>query len=1150
MKRHNAPASNGSNRLAGLVLACFFLSGTTALIYEIIWMRMMSRIVGGAPYAVSTILVVFMGGMGLGSFLASRRADRVQSTRLIRVYGGLELAVGLYALLVPFLLMLLKALYGLLYNRLFEFPLAYNLSIFIGAVVLLSLPAVCMGATLPILCRFYVNRLSHVGTHSGRLYGLNTIGAALGSLLCGFWMINHLGVWGTMLAAVVINCTIGLVCLNLGADKSSHGKEHRKSPKALAEKVQAENALVGQHPVMIRGALIIIMVSGFCAMAYEVLWTKLLGLIVGPTTYSFTIVLVTFIVGLALGNLTFGRIADRTGNPIGMLVATQLAAALLALLFSQVIGNSQLFFAKLIYTFKDHFALLSLAKALVLFAMMIWPTFFLGAAFPLVARIYTRSVAAVGRSIGVAYTINTIGAVLGSFCAGFLLIPLIGKENGLRLAIGLQLTAALVIGGILLIRQRTGAIRWAALVVSLAAGGALCTAYPSWNRQLLAMGKYHRFEETVVIDEMIHNTGWLAALYRGSDILAAADRGRLVYYGDGIGGFTTVLKFPGPFGIAEYSMANSGKMDASSFGDMKTQTLLAHFPLLFSPDAKRVMVLGLASGITAGEVLHYPVEQLDVVDINDRVFEAARHFEPWNNGVLDHPNVRLILQDGMAHLSLTDTAYDVIISEPSNPWMAGMSSLFTKEFFEQARKRLTENGIYIQWFHCYQMDWPTFALIGRTFSQVFPQGLLVSAEPGGLAKDFLFVGLKGDRGLDWDAAARNSRFAATSNNIRLSDPQLLYRLIVSEDLRRLFGPGPINTDRRPLLEYAAPKLMFEGQRTQQALLQTIVRRTWLSPATRQANQRLRASVERQIDFAAYALSVHAPFSGMVDLDRASPTQRDRYTAIMTDYCGNNPINYAVVKDPVLIEAMRKRQIGAIQSILPKMDNQAPAHAYLAKLFTDQGMAGEAIKSYREIVRLDPGNATAHNDLGFMLYQRGEVADAIKHFRAAVAIRPNFLTALGNLALALLSQDQLDEAQHYFEETLRVRPGMAEAHYRVGTILYRKGQFGAAAAHLNKALRIAPDMVEGLDAMAMLQATATDRRVRNPKRAIGYARKACTLTDEKDPRMLSTLAVAYAADRQTERSRQTARQAIELARVSGREEIVEVVQVKLKDILIQ
>jgi spermidine synthase len=1149
----SAATTSSDQRLAPMILICFFLSGMTALVYEIIWMRMITRVIGGAPFAVSTILVVFMGGMGLGSYLAGKKADQIPEPRLIRAYGLLELTIGLYALVVPVLLILLKALYTVLYNALLAHPLLYNLCIFAGALLLLALPAVCMGATLPILCRFYIRQLFHVGSHAGLLYGLNTIGAALGALICGFWLISQMGVWGTMLVAVAFNCAIGLFCLRMGDQAQT--TRPKSASKATPVPIAARSGIATQaqppdHGHIIFGALVIFFVSGFCAMAYEVIWTKLLGLIVGPTTYSFTIVLVTFIAGLALGNLVFGRLADRSANAAGLLVASQIAAALLALAISQILGNSQLFFAKLIYTFKDHFALLSLAKALTLFAFMIAPTFFLGATFPLVAKIYTRSVIDVGRSIGRAYAINTVGAVLGSFCAGFALIPFIGKENGLRLVIALQLAAAVMVGAVVLVRQRAKVPAWAALAAAIVAGAVLCAAYPSWDRQLLATGKYHRFEEHTEVDEMIVSTGWLETLFQGPRILSATDRGELLYYGDGIGGFTTVLKYPGPFGKAELSMANSGKMDASSIGDMKTQTLLAHFPMLFAKSHQKVMVLGLASGITAGETLHYPVQQLDVVDINDRVFEAAKYFEPWNNGVLTSPKTRLILQDGMAHLGLTRDRYDVIISEPSNPWMAGMASLFTHDFFQSAARGLTADGIYVQWFHCYQMDWSSFALIGRTFAEVFPASMLVSCEPGGLSRDFLLVGFKNKEGLNWDHARTNIEYARRSSNIDLARPELFYRLIVSEDLKLLFGNGPVNTDNRPRLEYAAPKLMYQGETVQQILLQNVAQRSWLSPESRAQAEKIRESVPAQIDFARYALSIYSPFPGMVDLKRANPAERETYIGLLKTYGRENSLDYGLLPEPEILSQLRAAQIAALEEKLPAMPVKGPAYFYLARRYSEQGQDERAINCYKNAVVADPDDAASHNDLGFMLVEKGQIDEAVGHFKEALRVRPNFLLALGNLSYAYLQQNRLDEALHYFQETLRVHPGLVESLVQIGEIQFKRGAFRDAVDYLRAALRQDQDLVPALNLLALIQATAPDPAVRNPRSAVIYAQKACALSDQKDPALLATLAVAYAADGRSAAAQQTAAKAKSLAQEMGRPEIEAQVNQQLMPLLKQ
>jgi len=388
-------------------------------------------------------------------------------------------------------------------------------------------------------------------------------------------------------------------------------------------------------------ALFIFSISGFCAMAYEVTWVKLLGLIVGPTTYSFTIVLVAFISGLGLGSIFFGRMADKPGNTFFLLLLTQIVAALTALVLSQVMGNSQIFFAKLIHNFKDNFALLSFLKALVLFCFMFVPTFCFGATFPLVGKICTRSLSRTGKSIGYAYSVNTIGAVLGSFCAGFLFIPFIGKENTITLLAVVQLLTAFL-AGFHVFKKHT--FKWLALAIPVIVGLILTCYYPHWNRKMLSEGKYQRFAK---IEKT--NLSWWDSLISGTEIFEKFVNYEVVYFGDGIGGFTTVNKYPpNVFNETVYALLNSGKADASSAkNDMFTQTLLAHFPMLFHKNPENVLVLGLASGITSGEILHYPVKNLDTIEINKQVVKASDFFIPWNNKVLNHSRTNLILQDGL-----------------------------------------------------------------------------------------------------------------------------------------------------------------------------------------------------------------------------------------------------------------------------------------------------------------------------------------------------------------------------------------------------------------------------------------------------------------------------------------------------------------------
>jgi spermidine synthase len=1033
------------------ILACFFLSGMSGLVYEILWTRMLVEIIGGAPFSVSIILTVFMGGLGLGSYLTGRHIDRIEKpSTLVKLYGALELVIGLYAGLIPVLLSAFKPLQSLIYNNLYAHFLTYNLLTFFLCAVILCVPVICMGATLPILCRFYVDRMAKVGAHAGRLYGLNTIGAAAGSLICGFWLVQWWGVPGTMAFAVATNSVIGLACLLVGFKvQLPEGIRAAKRPKPRHPGIGDESPA---SPAERSAALVIFAVSGFCAMACEVIWTKLLALIVGPTTYSFTIVLVTFITGLALGSLLFGWLADRVRNCLALLLATQAAAALLVLGVSQILGDSQLFFAKLIFTFKDQFGFLNVVKAGALFVLMILPTLCFGASFPLVSKIYTRSIAHVGRSIGFAYMVNTIGALLGPFVAGFLLIPLLGKEAGLKVAAGLQLSTSVVIAALMFSRKPRNLRRQMLMAAAAAAGLTLCLLFPSWSHRQLSIGKYHDLED---IRPVLTRSGWLEALFHGTRELEKVEKGELVYYGDGIGGFTSVVKYTDAMGNTNLAMANSGKTDASSRQDMETQTLLAHFPMLCHRNPQSVMVIGLASGITAGEVLHYPVTAMDVLEINQQVVDASRFFNPWNSQVLADTRARLILQDARAHLQLTRQTYDVIISEPSNPWMEGLAALFTRDFFALARERLRDDGVFAQWIHAYQMDWGAFAMIGRSFAEVFPDSLLVMMSLARPEGDYMLVGFKGRerRGLQGAEALQ-----PPSRNVVLNHPQVLTRLVVSENLPALFGPGDVHTDRHPQLEFIAPRLMY--QRTGQIYDRIQSKKHGaLSAETRDTVRRLETDVDAQVDFAAFALSVYSPFGNMVDLARAGDLQKRRFVELMEGYCAENELDYAVIRDGELRQRCLSIQIDRLENQMDRLPNRAASLAYLAGLYAMQGQPAKAIARYKEAVSADPLSPSLQTQLGFALAQQSLPEEAVGYFDRAFQLDPGDPKACFNLGYALARLGRSAESQQHFRNAVALKADYAEAHHELGLVLANTGGTNEAIRHLEEAVRLRPHFLK-------------------------------------------------------------------------------------------
>ena len=1040
--------------LPAVVGLFFFLSGAAGLVYEVLWIRIIDKVIGSAPFAVATVLTVFMAGLGLGSLVAGRLIDNARSS-LLAVYGKLELGIAICALAVPFGIQALLPLYQALYDRLLPFFWWYQAAAFAGCALVLVVPAALMGATLPVLCRYYVRRHDHVGTRTGWLYGLNTVGAALGVVLCGFLLIQTLGVQATLLGFAALNGLIGILCLLLSRIRTGErpaGKTGGPIPESIPESIPEPLPEPNQDSGTI-WPLAVFAVSGVSAMAYEVLWTRLLGLIAGPTTYCFSIVVATFIIGLALGSMIFGHLSDKVRDPAFWLIITQMGAAAAAMATSQILGTSQFLFAKLIWAFQDRFTLRMFIQALVLFAVMLPPTLCSGAAFPLVNRICSRSTKTLdtlGRSVGTAYALNTLGALTGSFLAGFLLIPWLGKAGGLRLVIFLQFS----VSGIWLLYRNTrlrkkGAPGLAVAAGILLAGWTLMSQFPAWQTELLSRGWYRDF---AAIEADLQRTGWARALFRGPQRIAGRRQGlTVVFKGEGPAGFTTVEKEVTSLGNVEYALFNSGKADASSHGDCSTQALSAHIPLLFHPGARNVMVLGLASGMTAGEVLLYPVEKLDIVEINQEVVTACdRFFGPWNNQCLEDPRTRMIVQDGRNHLALTKEVYDIIISEPSNPWMAGLANLYTLEFYLQARQRLTGHGLFAQWIQAYEMDWETFSLLGRTFATAFPRSALIKVGP----VDYLLLGHKDPNETpDWQAARKHCRFAATSTNVAFPEnPEFLAHLFLTEDLPGLFGPGPLHTDNHPFLEFSAPKMLY----SKTLLIDRLVAgRSRLTPATLQVRQK-QDPMGSLLDLVIFNASANVPMFNLLPLERLNARQQARYKQTIAGYCSRVLIpTYAVFNDDGLKAGCAAIQVRAIRHQLDRDQSRAIDHYNLALGLAAQGQNQEAAQSLRRAVSLNPDNDTALTTLGLLLAKTGDYPEAAERLSRAAELCPGAADPRKYLGMVERRQGKTDKAVADLTAALALAPEDVVILSELGALSVQQGRYRDAIDFLSRALKKAP-----------------------------------------------------------------------------------------------
>lgn len=774
-----------------LVGVIFLLSGAFALVYEVTWARMLAREFGSDAVSVAIVVSVFMLGLGLGARLAGILGDRLRNP--LAVYGGMELLLSLYVLLSPWLIGFFAPLLGLLGQDAIENTLLLNSArTLLGMAVLLP-PTLLMGASLPLLVRFVADVAERVPSAIIGLYAINIVGAVVGVLAAGFWLLPIMGMSRVLTLAALGNLAMAFAVLLLSRH---YVRAHESRAERLAAAGSVDSASGGL--ILPLAALVV----GLASMACQLAWTRVIVLIVGGTAYAFSSILAVFLLGLGLGAWLAAfalRLFGDRALPIfivaGVLSVVSVFASTAALPLLPGLFLDR-FDADLAGT---RLGLLNM-QIVVAAALFLLPATFMGMLFPLILRIGIGRLRTPAADTGRLYLANTFGCVLGALLAGFVLIPGLGILPTLLVAVGL------LCYGVLLVQSRLPSLKpqLALAAVLISAYGAGWFLVPPWNAQLLAAGlsEYVQAYQAIDRDEL------------SSEL---ARRNELLYYRDGHTATVTVTQDLRGF-RRDLFIATNGKIDGSSYLDMPTQKLSAHLPILLHPNPRQVAVVGLGTGITAGSAtLHEEVERVVVMEIEPAMVEGARWFAEFNNDLHEHSKSDLRVTDGRLHLKLAPDTYDVITSEPSNPWIAGIASLYTVEFYELVARSLKEGGIFAQWVHIYNMTPDNIRSMVGTFHSVFPYSYVAVTL---IDADLLLIGSKEPIKIDPGSLAR--RMTEPRIGADLADPalgvhtpwDLLARIwLVPEDLPGLVGDARLHRDDWPFLMYEAPLSRYLGQRT-------------------------------------------------------------------------------------------------------------------------------------------------------------------------------------------------------------------------------------------------------------------------------------------------------------------------------------------------
>ena len=778
--------------LLAIIYLLFFLSGAAALIYQVVWVRSLTLVFGGSHLAVTAVLSIFMSGLALGAYVVGQRVDRAM--RPLRLYGLLELGIAASALVSIALIKVYPAIYVPLARGHDDARLYLTFVRLAFSTVALILPTTLMGATLPVLSRLTSRQPENVRHYLSFLYGFNTLGSVLGALLAGFVFLRAFSVSTTLSIAIVANALIGAISLALqrwsdaGPYSSVAGTDRAVPGDAPPRAIRSLPALL---------VLVGIGASGFCALGYEVLWTRVLTIGLGASVYGFTIMLVAFLTGIALGSKAYGvagkvfRAAQTdTARSAAWFGTGQILIGLTALLVTVYLRDvpantvrlQSYFFGNEPGTFQSRtWANFSLA-----FLYMLVPAMFMGAAFPLAGQVMARERQAVGRAVGDVLASNTVGAIFGAAVSGLVMIPLFGIERSLQMLIVVNLGIGLIV------LASVRGVRWLPTAAAAGTAGVLVflalnqDALRMWDRQYFAIFRSNQpdaFRTPEMVREAVANT----------DVL---------YYAEGAESTVSVIRVKG----GEQAFITNGRVEASSYlQGQQVQYALGHLPMLLTANPKRVLVVGMGSGMTAGATaVHAGVERVTLIEIERQVQGVARAFEAYNHHLLQNPKLRIVLNDGRNFLMTTDETFDVITADPIHPWFRGAGYLYAQEYFELAARHLRPGGVIAQWLPLYELTPDDLASIVRTFQQHFSHTMLWLTH-----YDSVLVGSNSPFAIDESELERRLGQPEVGEDLRRvrmgSAADLLgYFMMGTEGMKRFAQHGELNTDDRLYLEFSAP----------------------------------------------------------------------------------------------------------------------------------------------------------------------------------------------------------------------------------------------------------------------------------------------------------------------------------------------------------
>ncbi|MGA1875157.1 MAG: fused MFS/spermidine synthase [bacterium] len=1035
---------NGS--FSRLTLTLFFLSGFCTLLYEITWARLINTILGNSTYTISAVLSSVMIGLAVGGYVGGKAGDHHRNP--LRLYGILEGLVGLYALIFPFLLRSMIPALQYIYRDAQVNEATMAAIRFMACLAVLILPFALIGAMLPILSKFLIRQYTHFSSSLGKLYGFNLLGSMTGVLITCFFFIPTLGMHKTMYVAVSIECIIcgSLLWLTKGSERIEPAPDRKSQPVSFS--FQGFTWLI----------LLAASLSGAASMIYEVAWTRMNTLLIGSSVYAFGLMLAAFLGGLGIGSLLFAHIMDRRGDLVLLFGLLEIGIGGVIISLTPLFEKLSRCMVPLISAFSKTFALLQLMEFFGLFFLMLIPSAMIGIIFPLLGKMYTKNMRHVGHAVGTIFMANSFGAVLGISASGLLLIPTIGIQKTVLSAVFINIS----IGALaLFISPSLSRVKKSlAIPIIICCSIAFCYTQPEWDKVLISGGSYIY---AGIYSNLRKRTG--------QDLREIVkNQGDLLFYKEGVNTTVTVKRDKAD----QLFLQLNGKTDSSSREDNHTQQLIAHIPLLLHPQPRDIMVLGLGSGMTLRAAERYQVRHIDCLEISPAVVEASSYFHDFNDQALEDPRMRLIVRDGREHLTLSRQKYDVIISQPSNPWVAGMSGLLTQEFFQLCKNRLQKGGLCCVWLQTYNMPLSNARSVIKAFHLVFPSVSVWETKP---AIDYLLIGSPDEFKIDY--LLLQQRMAALEMQPVLKEiglptvHDLIAHFIMSRDGISRYTEGAIpHTDNNSFLEFQTPRSLYQETMGEQLQaindLRGIDVLTLFAPSSAEA-------FEPQSFTQSFEAQKHFALGEMFLLKNRQEERinhlREAYLLSPQSVRIKDSFYHLLLTSGVALnqKGMYDAAIQTLSRAVQIKSEGAEGHLNLGLAYLHKGYLQAATEEFQTALYHEPDSLHARINLGAAYLRAGNLEGAIRENKAVLQLYPDHADAHFNLGIALVKSKLPVEAIREYQEALRCRPDYAEAHFNLGVAYQSIGDLSRAISEYEEALRLKPDFAMARNMLEKIKA---------------------------------------------------------------------------------